>query len=97
MGTRLHINLYIYKTTSVPILVLLSQNAQSYPLAVVLCGVFWFQVSFTLSQSAKSLGEVDQPCDGRNFDFQYSNEFFNEAMNSSYRLIECFLVSDMMH
>ena len=31
MGTRLHINLYIYiyKTTSVPILVLLSQNAQS--------------------------------------------------------------------
>ena len=28
MGTRLHINLYIYKTTSVPILVLLSQNAQ---------------------------------------------------------------------
>ena len=36
MGTRLHINLYIYKTTSVPILVLLSQNAQSYPLAAVL-------------------------------------------------------------
>ena len=29
MGTRLHINLYIYKTTSVPILMLLSQNAQS--------------------------------------------------------------------
>ena len=36
MGTRLHINLYIYKTTSVPILVLLSQNAQSYPLAALL-------------------------------------------------------------
>ena len=38
MGTRLHINLYIYKTTSVPIVVLLSQNAQSYPLATVLIG-----------------------------------------------------------
>ena len=36
MGTRLHMNLYIYITTSVPILVLLSQNAQSYPLAAVL-------------------------------------------------------------
>ena len=29
MGTRLHINLYIYETTCVPILVLLSQNAKS--------------------------------------------------------------------
>ena len=27
--------IYMYKTTSVPILVLLSQNAQSYPLAAV--------------------------------------------------------------
>ena len=36
MGTRLHILIYIYKTTSMPILVLLSQNAQSYPLAAVL-------------------------------------------------------------
>ena len=35
MGTRLHI-IYRYKTTSVPILVLLSQNSQSYPLAAVL-------------------------------------------------------------
>ena len=36
MDTQLHINCYtpcIYKTTSVPISVLLSQNAQSYPLA----------------------------------------------------------------
>ena len=32
-GSRLHINLYINKTTSVPMLVLLSQYAQSYPLA----------------------------------------------------------------
>ena len=29
MGTRVHMNLYIYKSTSVPNLVLLSQNAQS--------------------------------------------------------------------
>ena len=29
MGTRLHINIYMYTTTSVPMLVLLSQNAQS--------------------------------------------------------------------
>ena len=28
-GTPLHINIYIKKTTSVPMLVLLSQNAQS--------------------------------------------------------------------
>ena len=40
MGTRLHINLYIYKTTSVPIVVLLSQNAQSYLLAAVLVGPY---------------------------------------------------------
>ena len=40
MGTRLHINLYIYKTTSVPILVLLSQTAQSYPLAAGLVGEY---------------------------------------------------------
>ena len=45
MGTRLHINLYIYITTSVPILVLLSQHAQSYPLAAVLVYVLlvWCQ------------------------------------------------------
>ena len=33
MGTRLHINIYIYKATSMQICLLLSQNAQSYPLA----------------------------------------------------------------
>ena len=37
MGTRLHINLYIYKTTSVPILVLLSQNAQSDEKVILSC------------------------------------------------------------
>ena len=42
-----------------------------------------------LSQIAKILGEVDQPCDGRNFDFQYSNDFFHEAMNSSIRVLSC--------
>ena len=41
MGTRLHINLYtVYKTTSVSILVLLSQNAHSYPLDDGLQGKF---------------------------------------------------------
>ena len=39
----------IYKTTSVPILVLLSQNAQSYPLAAVLlkqCLILCFTLSY---------------------------------------------------
>ena len=38
MGPRLHINI-VYTTTSVPIVVLLSQNAQSHPLAAGLDGV----------------------------------------------------------
>ena len=42
-----------------------------------------------LSQIAKILGEVDTPCDGRNFDFQYSNDFLHEAMNSSIRVLSC--------
>ena len=49
--------------------------------------IFWFQVSVALSQ--KCLGEVDQLFDGRNFDFQYSNDFFHEAMNSSCRVLSC--------
>ena len=39
MGARRHVYLHIKKTTSVPILVLLSQNAQSYTLAVGLYGL----------------------------------------------------------
>ena len=42
-----------------------------------------------LSQIAKIIGEVDQPCDGRHFDFQYSNDFFHEAMNGSIRVLSC--------
>ena len=48
MGTRLHINLYtVYKTTSVPIVVLLSQNAQSDENVILSrCTIVRFIMSF---------------------------------------------------
>ena len=49
MGTRLHINLYIYiyKTRSVPFLVLLSQNAQSDEKVILSrCTKMIFNVTF---------------------------------------------------
>ena len=65
-------------------------NTQQHTLQLSLGLNLWKCLApFKLSQIAKILGEVDQLCDGRNFDFQYSKDFFHEAMNSSFRVLSC--------
>ena len=66
IGTRLHINLYIKKTTSVPILVLLSQNAQSDEKVILSrCTNRIINILMTLVMMSLTLREHrEHACDG---------------------------------
>ena len=58
MGTRLHINLYIYTTTRVPMLVLLSRNAQSDEKLILKPGVHTNDFAPIYGRRAKNLGHA---------------------------------------